>query len=479
MATDPRDGRPAPPAAPADPATLLRSREYRRLLVLAAVLGVPISAVAYWFLVLTGELGDWSYGGLPRSLGLDPVPVWWPLPLLGLAGLLVGLVVRFVPGRGGESPLDGFSPGGAPPAPVPLLGITLAAVVSIGLGAVVGPEAPLIAIGGGLAAATVRLARRDVPAQTVAVVAATGSFAAISALFGSPLAGAFLLMEAAGIGGPMLRPILLPGLLSSGMGSLVFIGLDAWTGHGVFSFVLPDLPPFGRPDVAQFGWAIVIGIAAAVLVAVIRRTAVPLRAPVERRMLVAGPLLGLVVAGLAIGYAQTTGHGVSEVLFSGEDGLPALVSSAADHTVGALLLLLLCKSLAYAGSLVAFRGGPTFPAIFLGATAGILLSHLPGLPLAPAIAMGLAAGCTAMLQLPLTSVLLATLMLGADGLTVMPLVIVAVTVSYVASARLTPPPAAAQGGAAGGEVPPASSDPVPHPRQATTGVDPARPSSDR
>ena len=40
-----------------DAATLVRSPQYLRLLVLAAVLGVPISAVAYWFLVLTGGLG--------------------------------------------------------------------------------------------------------------------------------------------------------------------------------------------------------------------------------------------------------------------------------------------------------------------------------------------------------------------------------------------------------------------------------------
>jgi len=103
--------------------------------------------------------------------------------------------------------------------------------------------------------------------------------------------------------------------------------------------------------------------------------------------------------------------------------------------------------------------------IFLGAAGGIALSHLPGLPVAPAIAMGLAATCAAMLQLPLTSVLLATLMLGADGLTVMPLVIVAVTVSYVASARLAPRPmepdgAKATPGTAG------ATDPVPVPRQA-------------
>jgi hypothetical protein len=45
-----------------------------------------------------------------------------------------------------------------------------------------------------------------------------------------------------------------------------------------------------------------------------------------------------------------------------------------------------------------------------------------------------------MLTLPLTATLLATLLLGTDGLNVMPLVIVAVVVAYVTSARLAPAP---------------------------------------
>ena len=51
-----------------------------------------------------------------------------------------------------------------------------------------GPEAPLIAIGGGLAVLVTRLSRqRDVPDQAVRVLGATGSFAAISTLLGSPI----------------------------------------------------------------------------------------------------------------------------------------------------------------------------------------------------------------------------------------------------------------------------------------------------
>jgi hypothetical protein len=53
-----------------------------------------------------------------------------------------------------------------------------------------------------------------------------------------------------------------------------------------------------------------------------------------------------------------------------------------------------------------------------------------------------------MLRLPLTSVLLATLLLGPDPATVIPLVIVAVVVAYVVGARFERAPPAASRDAA-------------------------------
>ena len=58
--------------------------------------------------------------------------------------------------------------------------------------------------------------------------------------------------------------------------------------------------------------------------------------------------------------------------------------------------------------------------------------------LAPAIGMGIGAMCCAMLRLPLTSTLLATLLLGADGVTETPVVVVAVAVAYVITMILPP-----------------------------------------
>ncbi len=431
---------------PSDPRALLRSRDYLRLLILAAILGVPVSAAAYGFLALVSHLQPEIFTHLPQGLGFHGEPIWWPLPVLAAGGVLTGLAIRYLPGTGGAHPAEGFKVHGPLP-PVQLPGVILAALATLVFGAVLGPEAPLIAIGGGLVMVAVRAARRDVPDQAAAVLASAGSFAAISTLLGSPIIGAFLLMEASGLGGPMLGLVLVPGLLAAGIGSLIFVGLDAWTGLGTFSLSVPGLPHFGSPTIAEFGWAIVIGLAAVLVGSGIRWLGLRLQPFSLRSPVVAALVAGLVVAGLAIAYAEGAGKDTSEVLFSGQDALGPLISHSASYTVGALLLLLVCKSLAYGVSLSSFRGGPVFPALFIGAVGGVAMSHLPGLPLVAGVAPAIGAMSVVMLSLPLTSVLLATLLLASDGLAVMPLVIVAVVVAYVGAARLAPAPAAEPGAA--------------------------------
>ncbi|MEP6952762.1 MAG: chloride channel protein, partial [Solirubrobacteraceae bacterium] len=273
-----------------------------------------------------------------------------------------------------------------------------------------------------------------------AVMSATGSFAAISSLLGSPLIGAFLLLEASGLGGPMLGLVLLPGLLAAGLGTLIFLGLDSITGLGTFSLAIPGLPPFDHLTLADFGYAVAFGLLAPFLGRAITLLALRVRSLVEPRMLLLMPVLGLAIAALAIGFGQASGKPASEVLYSGQSALGGLIDGASGWSVGALLLLVACKGLAYALSLSTFRGGPVFPAMFIGAAAGIAASHLPGLEVIPGAAMGIGAMCTVMLSLPLTATMLATLLLGADGLEVMPVVIVAVVVAYVVTARITPAP---------------------------------------
>ncbi len=422
-----------------DPMAMLRSKDYVRLLVLAGILGVPVAAVAYGFLKLVNLLQNWLFDSVPKELGFAGTPVWWPLPLLALSGVLVALAITYLPGTGGHVPAEGFKAAGAP-TPVELPGVIAAALATLVLGAVVGPEAPLIAIGGGLGMIAVKMANRDAPPTATVVIASAGAFAAISTLFGSPILAAFLLMEASGLGGPVLGLVLVPGLLAAGVGTLIFVGLDSLTGFGTFSLAIPGLPPFGHPTGAMFGWAIVFGLVAAVLGSGIRLMGLALLPPVTRHRMVVTPLLGLAVAGLAIAFAEGSGKSFTEVLFSGQSALPTLVLHAGAWTVGALVLLLVCKSLAYGLSLSGFRGGPVFPALFIGGAAGVAASHLPGLSLVPAVSMGIGAMATVMLKLPMTSTLLAALLMSSAGTGEVPLIIVAVVVAYVATAWLPQTP---------------------------------------
>jgi H+/Cl- antiporter ClcA len=429
-----------PEAAPREstgPAELLRSRRYVGLLLLAAVLGVPISAAAFGFLFLVSHIQRWVYDDLPASVGFSAAPTWWPVPVLVLSGFLTGLAIRALPGRGGHSPAEGFKPGWPQPAELP--GVAAAALAGLGLGVVLGPEAPLIALGGGLAVWAVRLSRRDLPQQAIAVVGAAGAFAAISTLLGSPLVGAFLLMEMAGIAGPTLGVVMVPGLLAAGVGSLIFVGLGHWTGLGTFSLAIPDLATVAAPDLAQFGWAIVVGLGAALLGTGLRRSALAIQRRAERRVVTYATAAGGVIALLAVAYAVASGRGPQDVLFSGQDALGPLLTQNQTYAVGTLLLLIVCKGAAYTLALATFRGGPIFPSMFIGAAGGLALSHLPGLDPIQGAAMGIGAMCAVLLRFPFTAVLLTTLFLGADGVTVMPLVIVAVVVAYVAAAWLSPP----------------------------------------
>jgi len=420
-----------------DPVELLKSRSYIGLLLFGALIGIPIAIISFSFLVFVSKSENYVFQTLPIQLGFSSEPWWWPAIPLTLSGLLVAAAITYLPGTGGHRPAEGFHASGAV-QPIELPGILLAALASLCLGAVLGPEAPLIAIGSGLGVWAVHLLMKGAPAGASVLVGAAGSFAAVSALLGSPLVGAFLMLELTGIGGALLGVVLVPGLLASGIGALVFVGLNQWGGFGEFSLAIPNIPSFESPTVSEFAWAIAIGLVASLVGTGIKKAAIGLQPIVARRALIFTPLLGLAIAAMAIAFGQLSGKSSSFVLFSGESSLATLVEQTGQWSVGALVLLSLFKGMAYAASMSGFRGGPVFPGMFIGAAGGMALSHFAGLPMIAGVAMGMGAMLVAMLGMPLTSVLLTSVFLQSDAVALMPLIIVAVVVAYVASARLTP-----------------------------------------
>jgi len=430
---------PAPALTPEQATATMRSRRYVALLLVVAIVGIVVSLASWGFLELIYQLQRELYTHLPSALGYHHgPPLWWPFPVLAIAAVIVALAILHLPGEGGHLPARGLSMGGAT-LPVDLPGVVLAGLAAVASGLVLGPEAPLIALGGGTALLTIKLARRQMPQQAVLIIGAAGSFAAVSFIFASPLIAAVLLIEATGIGGARLPVVLLPGLLSAGIGTLVAIGMGSFTGLSTSAFALGPLtlPHFGHPDIAQFGWTIALAIVVAVVARALMQGGMATYGIVHRRLLACLPLVGLIIAGLALAFHGATGRSFQEVLFSGQDALPGLVSQAGTWSLSALALLIVFKGLGYALSLGSFRGGPTFPALLLGAAGGIMMSRLPGYTLEPAVAVGMGTAIAAVLRLPLSAVVLATLLTAKAGTGDEPLIIVGVVVAFLVTLVLT------------------------------------------
>ncbi|MGW1541977.1 chloride channel protein [Streptomyces sp. NPDC002309] len=425
------DAAAAPAAGPQEEADrlrdLLRTPAYQKALLLSALVGVPVSLAAFWFLAGLHELERLVWTSMPAWLGRETPPWWWPLPLLAVAGLVVGLVVKNLPGAGGHVPAEGMNAKGTTPAALP--GVLLAALASLPLGATLGPEAPLIALGGGLAllfAQTVRTLRTP---DGKALVGAAGSAAAMATIFGNPLVAAVILIEMAGVGASQLFAVMLPALLSSGIGALVFTGFGRWTGLSTGSLSLPLGVPIPRLDAGDVLWSVVMGVVIAAALHTVRVTGQRVAGFVAGRP-VTGAVLGALAAGVcACVYTLTVGRTPADVASSGQDVLARLAEDPHAWGVGALIAVLLCKSVAYALCLGSLRGGPIFPALFLGGAAGVLLAPLPGLGVVPGMAAGMAAAAAAMLRLPVSSVVLVVLVLHSQE--VIPVVILASVVAFV------------------------------------------------
>ncbi len=428
-----------PEPADVDPIALMRSKQFLGLLGFVSVVGLISALLAWCFLELVAELQQGVFDDLPDALGFEKAPIWWPLPVLAIGGVIVAFAVARLPGNGGHIPAEGLK--ASPTSPIELPGVMLAAVVGIGLGAVLGPEAPLIALGGGLGLWAVSRLRADVPAEVGTLVATSGIFAALSFLFGSPVIAAVILIEAAGIGGKRLPLVLIPGLLAAGIGTLVSIGMGSWTGVNTTAISLDPipLPDFARPDLADFLWTVPFAAVIAVGTFVIFRIGREAQVRATPRPFLMIPAAAIAIAALAMAFEALTDKGFDQVLFSGQEALNPLVANAGTWSLGALALLILFKGIAYGLALGTFRGGPTFPAMFLGAAAGVMAAELPGFDLAPAVAVGIGAAVVAVLQLPLSAVVLATVLTTSGGLGTGPVIIVGVAVAYLTTIWLRRP----------------------------------------
>jgi H+/Cl- antiporter ClcA len=410
----------APPTAPQ-----LGGPAYLRLIGIGAALGIPAALVAVAFLAAVHWLEHELWTSLPTALGLDAPPWWLILGIPVVGALLVWFARAALPGDGGHEPLGGISLAPTPISYAP--GVALAALGSLAFGMVLGPEAPLIALGSVVGMVAARIWKVSGPASQV--VSTAGAFSAVSALFGGPVVAGALLLEA-GVGlGSALIPVLLPGAVAAAVGYVIIVGVGGWTGVPTSGMTVPDLPAYPTTRIIDLLLAIVIGLVVGLLVFVVKHVAAGVSA--ARPRVGMGPMLvlgALAVGGLTL-LVQAAGGTYEDVLFSGQTTLPNLLAITDEKLI---LLILLAKALGYAICLGAgFRGGPVFPAMFVGTAAALLIGLPFGMSTTAVLAIGAACGMAAFTRLIFSSLVFVILLEGPVGLGAIPAAVLGAVTAWV------------------------------------------------
>jgi len=412
-----------------------------RLVLLGAAIGIPAALAAIAFFTAVHYLEQLIWHALPTALG-EASPPWYLVVFLPVVGAAIVAIARLtLPGDGGRSPLAGMSHGATPVRYVP--GIVVAALGTLGFGLVLGPEAPVMAVGSAVGLGITSIVRSD--AREQGILSMAGIFSAISTLFGGPLVAGVMLTEGGISLGAVLIPVLLPGFVAAAVGYLVFLGVGPYTGAPAPGLQVPDLPAYVGTSVPDLIIAIVVGVVTAALIVAINRAAKRVAALQDGRQgdgrvgLVAALLLGGLAVGALAQLATVFGVAPDDVLFSGQASIPALVS---ESSLIALVVLVIAKAAAYAVSLATgFRGGPIFPAVFLGVNVAAFAVELFGTSPTFAIAIGCAAGMAAQTRLVVTSMLFAALLVGSGGFDAIAGAVFATVASWLTVQALDPPAA--------------------------------------
>ena len=140
------------------------------------------------------------------------------------------------------------------------------------------------------------------------------------------------------------------------------------------------------------------------------------------------PVAKATLGGIGIGLVALIAG--EETLFSGEHELDVLLHDAGAKSVATLVLIIAGKVVANSISMATgFRGGKIFPIVFIGGTLGIAAHQaFTTIPLAVAVACGMAGATMVILRLPVFVILFIAFF---GGPLLVPLIVVAAVTAYV------------------------------------------------
>jgi len=400
-------------ATPGQPLALpvTQKREFWVLMGYAMVLGV---FGAFAGLIFVGAItfgGKWYSDSHPGWFGGH----WWWVAVAAAAGVAVGLVRRLTrlpwktPGLFEDLETEHVDPGLVP-------GIAAVSLVSLIGGASLGPEKALGAMGGG--AGSWIAARRALKTEDAQVNTLAGFAGAYGGLFSATVIVVMLIMEVARPGGQRFAKALAAQIVASSVSFGIYFAIA-----GAVFLDFYKVPHFKFED-WQLLAGIPLGLFAAVVVTLLTgfilgaaRLFARLRIPDIAKSVLGGVIFGVVGVALPL------------TMFSGGDQLKTELSRAGTLGVGLLVAALIGKMLTFGVSQGSgFVGGPIFPSLFIGGTAGVLVHQvIPGVPLGLAFTCLLAAVPGAVVAAPFAMVLMAAFLTQVGALQTAPILIAVVT----------------------------------------------------
>jgi len=404
-------------------------REFWVLMAYAVALGVFGALVSLVFIGVIGVGNNWYTDSDPGWFGGR----WWWVAITAAAGVGVGLlrhVTRLpeqIPGLIADLKEEQVNPRLVP-------GIVAASAVSLIGGASLGPEKALGSMGGG--AGTWSSRRRGLEVEDRQVNTLAGFAGAYGGLFSSTVIVVMLILEVARPGGQRLTKALVSAIVASSVSFGIYFAVA-----GSFFLDVYEVPSYRYED-----WHLLAGVPLGLLAAVIVTLLVivmklasglfgRLKLPSVAKTTIGGVIFGLFGVMLPL------------TMFTGSDQLTVVIDDAGTLGVGLLVALVLAKILTFAVSQASgFVGGPVFPALFLGGTAGVVVNQVfTGVPLGLAFTCLLAAVPGSVVSAPFSMVLLVAFLTQVGALQTAPILIAVVTaflamegVKYLVARRKQP-----------------------------------------